>query len=61
MDQLRDLVAVNAKFVVALVVGGIVVVLKQLNFPVDQGLQDALGVVVLSALVWLVPNKKAKK
>ena len=49
------------KAITALVVGAIVALLKQFNLPVDQVFVDALGVVVLGAAVWFIPNKKARK
>lgn len=58
VNDSKDMLRENAKFFVALVVGVIVLVLKKFDFPVDQTLQDSLGVLVLAALVWFVPNKK---
>jgi len=57
--DLTNLQAYN-KLWVSLIVGVVVMALKHFNLPVDQTLQDAIGVVVLSFLVWFVPNKKVK-
>jgi len=46
------------KAIAALVVGAIILVLRGLELPVDQSLEDSLGVVITALLVWLVPNKK---
>jgi len=57
LDRLSGLQAYN-KAIVALIVGLVVVVAKQLELPISEGFEEALGIVVLGFFVWLVPNKK---
>lgn len=56
MEKLQALQAYN-KAIVALLVPAIIIGLKHFNFPIDQSIQDAIGVLITGFLVWLVPNK----
>jgi hypothetical protein len=57
IEKLQGLQAYN-KAIAALVAGALIALLKQAELPVDQQLEDALGLVVLTFVVWLIPNKK---
>lgn len=46
------------KAIVALIVPALILGLKHFNFPVDQSIQDAIGVLATGFLVYLIPNRK---
>lgn len=46
------------KAIAAFVTGAIILVLQEVNFPIDDSFRGALEVIVLAVIVFAVPNKR---
>lgn len=57
MDKLFELLAQSQKAIVPLAVGGILTALAWVGVTAQMTVEQAVGLMVTSVFVWLVPNK----